>query len=168
VDDETETYWDHITGEAVHGPLKGKQLEVFGVEVTSVEAALRGEPDLTVSFSHPGGWKYWVMMLMWPLIKRGWFPPGFHDTMSEPDPRLEPLEIGLGVVVGDEAFFFPRSVVTSGPVETDLGGERIRVAVDPDDGVLAATLRDGSRPFQLQSRWYGFHYTYPGCGVYGE
>jgi len=23
IDDETRTYWDHITGEAVHGPLSG-------------------------------------------------------------------------------------------------------------------------------------------------
>ena len=29
IDDETRTYWDHITGEAVHGPRTGAQPSVW-------------------------------------------------------------------------------------------------------------------------------------------
>ena len=39
-DYETGSYWDHVTGEALHGPLKGERLKVWGIEVTTVAAAL--------------------------------------------------------------------------------------------------------------------------------
>ncbi|MEX2355925.1 MAG: DUF3179 domain-containing (seleno)protein, partial [Thermaerobacterales bacterium] len=35
-DDETGSYWDHITGECVYGPLKATQMEMLPVEHTTV------------------------------------------------------------------------------------------------------------------------------------
>ena len=41
IDDETRTYWDHMTGEAVHGELKGAKLDNWSIEMTNVETALK-------------------------------------------------------------------------------------------------------------------------------
>jgi len=37
-DEETESLWDHITGECFDGPLIGERLAFWGVEMTTVEA----------------------------------------------------------------------------------------------------------------------------------
>src|SRR6185436_546369 len=47
-DDETGTYWD-ITGEAVAGPLAGKQLSTWPIERTNVRAALVEEPAMPLA-----------------------------------------------------------------------------------------------------------------------
>ncbi|MGB1288890.1 MAG: hypothetical protein ACPG7F_20320, partial [Aggregatilineales bacterium] len=38
-DAETGSYWDHITGEAVYGALKGTKLAIDGVTITDVRTA---------------------------------------------------------------------------------------------------------------------------------
>jgi len=39
-DRETGSYWQHLTGKCVHGPLKGKQLEVYPLlHLTAGQAA---------------------------------------------------------------------------------------------------------------------------------
>ncbi len=48
IDDESKTYWDHITGEAVHGPLTGTQLDQWGIQLSTASALKRQEPDLLV------------------------------------------------------------------------------------------------------------------------
>ena len=35
IDRETETLWSHVTGEAIHGELKGKRLESMPVAYTT-------------------------------------------------------------------------------------------------------------------------------------
>ena len=44
VDDETQSYWNHITGRCLHGPMKGARIEPFGVEMTDAGAE-RGRGD---------------------------------------------------------------------------------------------------------------------------
>lgn len=164
-DDETETYWDHITGEALHGPLKGHVLETFPIEQTTVAAALAADPGLAFTPSRASGKKYDELMAMWPRIQEGWLPPGFRETMGEPDPRLPELAPGLGVVIDGVARFYPRALLAEGAVEERHGDRRLVVSLGADDGVARARFEDGEVPFQLQSRWYGFAYSYPGCEV---
>ena len=86
IDDETRSYWDHITGECVVGDLRGRRMPSWGIEITTVEAALKREPSLPVLVSKPplvGRF----MALVEPLME-GKFPPGFRKTMGEPDARL--------------------------------------------------------------------------------
>ena len=37
VDYESETWWDHVTGEAVYGPLTGTQIPIFNLLHSTVE-----------------------------------------------------------------------------------------------------------------------------------
>ena len=169
-DDETRSYWDHITGECVHGELRGAKFENWGVEVTTVEAALKRDAQIELSISKPP----LLARLALPLMKRvvrgkGFMPPFFHATMQEKDRRRPRQESGLGVVVGARARFYPRGSVAGG-VTDDWAGRPLRVWIDDVDGIpkaeWASGAESGERPFQLFTRWYGFSFTYPGCEIF--
>ena len=49
IDDETRTYWDHITGAAVHGPLRGARMDAWSITLTTVAGALEQDPQMTLS-----------------------------------------------------------------------------------------------------------------------
>ncbi len=50
-DRESGSFWDHITGECVHGPLKGYQLKIFPLLHMDVRQALATHPDAQVAIS---------------------------------------------------------------------------------------------------------------------
>jgi hypothetical protein len=163
IDDETRTYWDHITGEAVHGELKGAKLENWPLEMTNVETALKNDPNLQVHYSKPT----WIGRLMGWAIQ--WLPmrlPGFfRKTMGEPDNRQPEMEIGLGVVTDGVRRFYPKRSIGEG-IDDEIEGRPLQIHIG-EDFVPFATWDDGSRPLQLFTRWYGFASTYPGCEILG-
>jgi hypothetical protein len=165
-DDETRSYWDHITGRAVHGALAGKGLAAWPLEYTTVEVALDRDPALQVSLSNPSlkAKAFGVLAARKTIGSRGFFPPGFRGTMGTRDERLDEHDQGLGVVVEGEARFYPSSKIGPG-VDDEWGGRVLHVTLGPDRVPRGEWSEDGERPFQLFTRWYGFSYTYPGCGV---
>jgi hypothetical protein len=166
IDDETRTYWNHVTGEAVHGRLSGRRLEPFGIDITSVAAEVARYPDTVVSLStHPRAIE---MLERRPgKIVVNQLSDGFAATIGEEDPRLPRLEMGLGVVDGSGACFYPHERCRGG-VTDEWDGRALHVEPGATEPALVATWTDGERPFQLLSRWYGFALTYPGCRIYGE
>ena len=104
VDDETGTFWHHVSGEAVYGPRVDLALETFAIEVTTAAAAQLAEPDLAVSLSTGigvlGGIFAWSIGD--PYREGGALPSLFTPLMiSRGDERLPRMEGGLGVVVGE-------------------------------------------------------------------
>jgi hypothetical protein len=169
IDDETHTYWDHITGEAVHGPLQGHVLPNWPVLLTTKAAALARQPNIEIYLSSHRSLISMLMKLRYrnPLFGKGFLPPFFRKTMSEPDPRLPELAQGLGVVVGRRARYYPLATISAAGIEDDWHGRRLGLRRGELDGIPTAVWQDdGSRPFQLLSRWYGFSYTYPKCEIF--
>lgn len=169
IDDETRTYWDHITGEAVHGPLRGKQLEVWPLQMATVATELAAHPDTEYARSNPGllgrAFGSGAGVVGGGILGKGVLPPGFTDTMGEADTRRDAMEHGVGVVVEQRARYYPMTAARQGLVD-DWNGRGLRIAMG-QDGIPTATWEDdGSLPLQFFTRWYGFSYTYPGCEVY--
>ena len=168
IDDETHTYWDHITGKAVHGPLHGYQLDTWPITQTTVAEVLVHDADITVNVSHQRSLQ--SLFLGWMLrlrgMKQGFLPPFFRLTMTEPDKRLPKLELGLGVVDRDRAVYYPLSLLAAG-IEDEWAAGTLQIRRGELDGSPVAIWKNSvDRPFQLLSRWYGFAYTYPGCEIY--
>ena len=167
IDDETRTYWDHITGEAVHGSLTGRRLNRWNVEVTTRGAALERAPDLVVHRSRPS---FFVRTMGWAAPKvlrgRGFMPSFFPGTMGPEDPRLPRMANGLGVVHDGRARFYPLEAVPDAGIRENWQGRELLIEIGPKDELPHATWADGERPFQLLTRWYGFSLTYPGCELY--
>lgn len=171
-DKETRTYWDHITGEAFAGPLRGSQLELCPVSLTTVEAALALDPEISISLST---YRSLPMRLLGHFYRRvigskGMLPIPFRGTMHKKiDPRLPKLEQGLGVIEGDEARFYPMRDIPAGGLEDTWGERTLRIRRGELDHVPYAVWEGSEeRPMQLLSRWYGFSFTYPRCTVYDQ
>lgn len=165
IDDETRTYWDHITGRAVHGRLAGAQLDVWPTMITTVAAALERCPDVQLSRSRPSLMKRiagHAMTRLHGLVK---LPPGFRKTMGQPDDRLPEWTHGLGVVEDGNACYYPMESIGDG-IEDPWGERILRIGIGKTDHVPFAEWEDGVRPMQLFSRWYGFSYTFAGCRIY--
>ncbi|MFQ5553604.1 MAG: DUF3179 domain-containing (seleno)protein [Thermoplasmata archaeon] len=167
IDDETRTYWDHIRGLGLHGPLRGTQMETFPLEITNIRVALRNDRELSVSLSKPKraarvfGW-----MSRHTFRRKGFLPPGFRQTMGARDERLPEMTHGLGVMTGEVQRFYPMSRIAKG-VEDELTSRSLRIHVDSETQVPTAVWSDdGTRPMQIFSRWYGFSATFPGTEVF--
>ena len=140
-DRETRTLWNHITGEALYGPLVGRTLGPMGNFLQmSVEQALVREPMTSVAISDS---PYFVNGQPFgsdgPRVggrgrgaggraggrgrggrgggRRRLENPnaslnaGFIETLGTEDARLERMEMGLGVVTEDTVRFYPTSVI---------------------------------------------------------
>ncbi|MEM8642775.1 MAG: DUF3179 domain-containing (seleno)protein [Cyanobacteria bacterium P01_G01_bin.54] len=165
-DAETGTYWDHITGRAVFGPLQGTQLAVWNMEMTTVNAALAQRPQLKLLRSHQRPVLTRLMRLgQWLFGRTGFLPKLFTQTMAPEDPRLPRMTLGLGVVVERSARFYPLSALQQG-VQDELENRPLRVTLNGADGVPQATWQEGTRPLQYFLRWYGFALTFPHCTIY--
>jgi len=168
VDDETLTWWDHVTGEALQGEFAGHRLPLFGVDMHTVQTALARWPDLRVHISRPGFLGGLLARVMSWLLQKGplarRFPPGFRKTMGEVDSRLPEHEMGLGLVGATEQIFLPMKSLTDG-LDLDFEGQSLHAAIDSESGIPYAEDPQGHRPIQLWARWYGFSASYPDCKI---
>ena len=179
-DYETGTYWDHITGEALHGPLKGERLDVWGIEITTAAAALAEyeAPELHISSNAPiaaslmqkmtgsdinmvrdGGARLGKLMTVL----------GFRRTMPAVDGRLLEMTQGLGLFEGEEAVFYPVERIPAAGICDTWQGQPIHIRIGEIDRIPFAVYADdeSARPMQLLMRWYGFCLTFPQARVYG-
>ncbi len=134
--------------------------------MTNVRTALRKHPGLRLARTRVSFVS--KLMAFWQgrsFRSKGFFPPTFRKTMGKSDERLPPHTHGLGVMIGKEARFYPMNGIGSGT--DDTWGERtLKVRIGEEDRIPFATWSDdGQRPMQIFSRWQGFSYTFPGCGI---
>lgn len=169
-DEESRSLWDHITGKAIDGPFKGHQLDVWSIQMTTVRAALKNYPEITISFSSNHSFYKWLAQTLYPkfIHARVWLPFFFRWSMqSDIDPRLPELTQGLGVILDGQAKYYPLATIPLNGLEDRWLNRSLRVERGKIDGVPRATWQDtGEQPMQLLTRWYGFSFTYPDCEIY--
>jgi len=170
IDKETRSLWDHITGQAIDGPLKGYQLDVWPIHLTTVNAVLNEYPDIEISLSTYRSIRKWFAGTLYPkfIHAKILLPFFFRWTMqSEPDPRLPELTQGLGVIFNGIAKYYPLSAIPSSGLEDRWLNRTLRVQLGEIDGVPRAIWNEtNEQPMQLLTRWYGFSFTYPDCEIY--
>ena len=170
IDQETHSLWDHITGEAIEGPLKGQQLDVWSVQIGTVQTALNEYPEITISLSSNHSFHKWLAQTLYPkfIHVKVWLPFFFRWSMqSDVDPRLPELAQGLGIILDGQAQYYPLSTIPAHGLEDRWLNRSLRVERNKMDGVPRAVWQDtGEYPMQLLSRWYGFSFTYPHCEIY--
>lgn len=169
-DEETRSYWDHITGECFLGPLKGHKLDTWPIQLTTAEAALAECPkaELSLSYYRSAG-AFFLSKVMGDMLHgKGFVPPFFRTTMhAEIDDRLPKLENGLGVIVGKEARYYPMRQIPQEGIEVDWDGRFLVIRKGKLDRIPVARWKDSKeKPMQLLARWYGFSFTYPHCKVW--
>ena len=161
-DQETRTLWNHITGEALYGPLVGRTLGPMGnLLQVSVEQALVREPMMPVAISDsPYSVNGQLFGREGPIAggrggrgagRRRLDDPnaslrvGFIEALGVEDTRLERMELGLGVVTENTVRFYPMSVIRErGPIVDALDGRSALIFIDQSTFTPAALFVDAS------------------------
>ncbi|MBZ0281165.1 MAG: DUF3179 domain-containing protein [Anaerolineae bacterium] len=112
-DEETNSYWQHITGHCLHGSSQGKQLQMIALtrHMTAAEAGARtGEVRLlTATITDEQAKLSRAMEKMRSNPDRiGEFIGG---TLVQEDTRRPRFELGLGVWTGQTSIFFPLTML---------------------------------------------------------
>ena len=119
-DRETDSLWVHVTGEAAHGPLKGKRLDFMPSTVTSWANWKKNYPHTTVL----------------PGYRRG----GFMGTYVGP---FQSDILGLAVVVKLKAKLYPYGVLARrNLVNDEFNGAKVVVYYSPADATGTAWRRE--------------------------
>jgi hypothetical protein len=148
-DQESGSYWDHITGECLHGPLKGYKLEEFPLLQMTVIQALSGYSEMQVAISQlPFGPRMLAFFMEWSRkSKRGFLPPVFKKTMGKEDNRRPPMDQGLGVWTNTTQKYYPIEYLHKhrGVLIDELNGRGILIYVDPISTLPCALYTDATK-----------------------
>lgn len=126
-DNETESLWQQITGEAVVGALTGKQLTFYPSAIVPWSEFAAAHPEGKVLSRDTG---------IYPPDSYGVNPYSFYDDPSsrpflfdgKPDPRLPAMERVVVLKINGAAVAYPFSVLsTKGVVHDNVGGQDVVV-----------------------------------------
>ncbi len=144
-DEETGTFWDHLTGEAVYGPRVGTVLEIANLLHSRADQVLENDPDALIALSDRA-MRTDEDMEPRSLLARvgGRLSRMFRSTVDEEDARLPTMDIGLGIWDGEEAryYSYERVVADGRAVLETFQGQRTLVFLDPSSYVLSSFLVD--------------------------
>ena len=129
-DDETGSWWQQVTGEAIYGPLKGKQLRsvihdelTFGLWKREKPNGRVLQPDAAVAQAGkyaPANWE--ERMTKVPVT-----------TSAAIDNLLDARAIVIGIKVNDAARAYPfDAVLKQSPILDQLGGVPILIVLGDD------------------------------------
>ena len=137
-DEQTGTWWQQVTGEAITGPLEGKRLEPMFFDQVTWEVWSRDNPGSTVLESRPKFAK-----LYWAELERDENRNG--ERMSFPVEADPDDELGLGELIqalrltdAREKAYPMRLLREQNPVSDRFGGKDVLILVGEDDRSVRA------------------------------
>ena len=140
-DEETGTYWDHVTGEAVYGPQVGTVLEISNLLHSRAGQVLANHPDALVALSDRN-LRSDEDMRTGSLLSRvgGQLSRMFSSTVDKEDARLPTLDLGLGIWKGEKARYYSyrRVVAENSAILDTFQGRQTLVFLDPSSYVLSS------------------------------
>jgi hypothetical protein len=144
-DDQTQSLWQQITGEAIVGELAGTRLEFFGSSMVRWADFKAGFPN-GEALSRDTGFDLPYGVNPYQGYSGRAAPFGFFQ--GEIDPRYPALERVVGVTVGDASKAFPFSVISDEQVVNDeVSGTPVVVfwgASDTADALDAGRITEGA------------------------
>jgi hypothetical protein len=135
-DKETHSFWDHISGECIHGPLRGQTLELSGsLFYMTAKQALKAYPEARIAISRQSFFqKILSQIFQWTSLRsKGYIPSFFNKTMGKADNRSPRLDIGLGIWFETKARYYPLEQLKAhgNAIIDTVNGHRILVYIDP-------------------------------------
>jgi hypothetical protein len=173
-DEETGSWWQQVSGEAILGPLKGRRLSLVAHDELQFSVWKQEQPEGRVllpderlaSKYAPADWEDRVARM--PVV-----------TPAAADDQLAPRELIIGITAGGASKAYPFSKLRQdAPVVDTLGGVPILIVMDGDkksarafertvDGrTLSIKKPDSSRP-ELTDAETGSSWSFSGKAVSG-
>jgi hypothetical protein len=144
-DTETKTLWNHITGEALYGPLTGRQLgRISNLLQMNVKLALALDSDMQVAMSDRpffGGARPSS-----PDNPNATLGERFVPTLGTEDPRRPRMDVGLGVWTDKTRRYYPMETIRQrGEALIDeIDGRKVLVYIEPESATPAAIYIDAT------------------------
>jgi hypothetical protein len=140
---ETGTLWNHITGEAMHGPLAGRRLTGSNLLQVNVKEALTMDAAMRVAMSDRpvavrGG------VLRGPFNAKAELTDKFIGSLGVEDTRRPRMDIGLGVWADRVHRYYPieRIRARGGAFLDELEDKTLLVYIEPESSTPAALFVD--------------------------
>ncbi|WP_170109471.1 DUF3179 domain-containing (seleno)protein [Melghirimyces profundicolus] len=171
-DRETQSFWNPVTGECMHGPLKGERMEMLLLGQMTAGQALERWPDLRLALSKQPAWRKYILLPFMNFVGRfGIYPPTFKSTMPKRDPRFPDMTSGVGIMADGLKKFYPiEELEKSGGEVTDVLNHRPFIISVDEDGFPDVWYEDAEGPDDVPpyvyTRWYAFSLTFPDCKVF--
>lgn len=146
-DEQTGTWWQQVTGEAVQGPLAGKRLTRVPSDEVRFAVWRSEHPRTTVLPPSPAFRDHY--------LEDGWAArlASFRTPFAEANAGgpLEDREVVIGIALGEATKAYPLAMLAEqSPVADFLGGVPIVVVADADgESVRAFERRHGDRVLEL-------------------
>lgn len=142
-DRETGTLWNHVTGQAMDGPLRGEQLAVSNLLQMNAAQALEMDPLTRIAISDR---PYSEQIIRWTTYQTE-MNSLFQSTLGEEDTRLDRMDLGLGIWGDDWQRYYPLSTIhDAGYALIDkVDGRRLLVYIDPHTATPAAVFIDAKK-----------------------
>jgi len=174
-DEETGSWWQQVTGEAIQGPLRGRRLEGIHHDEIAFSVFRREHPlgrVLRPDPAHADDYEDWNWEKQMKEV----------ETVYEKtdDDLLEPRAVVVGVEIGGRARAYPFPLLRrQSPVVDRLGGEPIVLVVGGDRKSIRAfkttvegrrltlSRRVGQRPRRLVDAETGSEWSFAGVAVAG-
>jgi hypothetical protein len=137
-DRQTDSYWDHIKGVAVHGEKKGTQLATLGTLThmfAAQTAALYPDAKLVVAKLLPEQEQYIPHVREMRLAAQPkWAIPVFEGSLAQEDRRLPRLDLGLGVWTDRTQRYYTLTTVhaVNNILFDTLDGRNLLLYIDPE------------------------------------
>lgn len=164
-DRETGTLWQHATGEALVGPLKGAQLELLGGVVLNWSAWKEANPQ-TVAALEPERWEGILPRpLLMTVLERA-TTVAVVPGLTPDDERLHAHDAVIGISIDDAPRAYPMVLLQRmGVIEESFDGKVVRLAYDASGEQVSAWV-DGN-PISTQKTWWmGWHEFHPQTTLY--
>jgi hypothetical protein len=152
-DSESKTLWNHITGEALYGPLVGRTLgPVSNLLQMNVKQALELDPAMQIAISDrpyfAGGRQFGGGRGAGPRGNpenaNAQLMPMFEATLGKEDVRRPRMDMGLGVWTGKTRRYYPMELIRQrgGAFMDRLDGRSVLIYIDSDTSTPAALFAD--------------------------
>lgn len=148
-DEETNSYWQHITGQALYGSSQGKQLNLITStrQMTAAEAAAaNANTRLLTSTLTPEQEKLSrAMEKMRANPER--LESGIISTVVQEDTRRPRFELGLGIWTEQTSIFFPLMMLYANEnvLQTEFDGRKVLIYHPPEAVSPTAVYMDTRR-----------------------
>ncbi len=150
-DEETNSYWQHITGQCLHGSSQGHQLRQITAtrQINGAEAAAYSGTALFFTSTLTEEQQKISHIAEKMRRNPAWLETGIISTLAQEDTRRPRFELGLGVWSSSSSTYFPLEILYANDsiLMTEFEGRRILIFQLPDAIAPVAAYVDAKRAF---------------------
>ncbi|MCW8907277.1 MAG: DUF3179 domain-containing protein [Sedimenticola sp.] len=163
-DRKTESLWSQLLARAISGQMRGSELKVLPMMVTSWEEWQRLYPDTRV-LSRETGYQRDYDRDPYAGYQDS---EGVYFPVSRRDPRFHPKELVYGLEIAGQFKAYPVSRLSmAGPGAADrFAGEHLDLRFNPSTGSLRILDRQGNELPVIRSFWFAWYAFHPETEVY--